>query len=340
MCCMADVLYEQDELPDSSVDSDATGDDIADMVNAAQVEEEAPEIHDPPVVAHYGTRLRHARFTLNNPTPSETDRLRLLASQDLCRYLVFSHEVAPSTGTPHLQGYVCFNGSVVWNTIKERLGHRVAFYRCDASFKHNYDYVRKLRPGDTPNEHWEEFGTKPAGLKRGRDEQLRWQEAFSNAKAGKFEDIPPDIVVRNYVNLRRIQRDYATPPPDLIQPCGVWIHGISGAGKSHFARHNWPGAYLKLQNKWWDSYQGQDFVILDDFDKNGTCLSHHLKIWSDKYSFAAEIKGSQIMIRPKKFIITSQYTINELWPDESDHEIREALHRRFVDLFCHNHHAQ
>ena len=48
-------------------------------------------------------------FTINNyeGLVTEEDRLALDA-----RYIVFQEEVAPTTGTPHLQGYIEFNKPV------------------------------------------------------------------------------------------------------------------------------------------------------------------------------------------------------------------------------------
>lgn len=67
--------------------------------------------------------------------------------------------------------------------------------------------------------------------------------------------------------------------------------------------------------------------MLDDFDKGGVCLGHYLKIWADKYACTGEVKGATVPLNHEKFIITSNYTPAQLWPEEP--EMLEAITRRF-----------
>lgn len=57
-----------------------------------------------------GARSRNWVFTINNWTEDDYRRLRVLGTASGTVYLCFQPEIAPQTGTPHLQGY--------WKTIQ------------------------------------------------------------------------------------------------------------------------------------------------------------------------------------------------------------------------------
>lgn len=102
------------------------------------------------------------------------------------------------------------------------------------------------------------------------------------------------------------------------QPIGIWIYGPPGTGKSTSVRNMYPELFIKAQNKWWDGYEGEETVLLDDLDKYGACLGHYLKIWSDRYVFKGETKGSTVPICPKRFIVTSNCTIPQIFTPKDE----------------------
>jgi len=155
-----------------------------------------------------------------------------------------------------------------------------------------------------------------------------WAQTRTLAKEGRFDEIDDAIYIRYKHNIQGIHQDalQSTPLPPLPHTTGIWYYGPSGAGKSRQARADYPDAYQKAANKWWDGYTGQDAVIIDDFDPGHNVLGHHLKIWADHYAFTAEKKGGALYIRPDVICITSQYLIEEIWTDPAT---IEALKRRF-----------
>jgi len=123
-------------------------------------------------------------------------------------------------------------------------------------------------------------------------------------------------------------------PLDQSKCRGIWIYGPPHTGKSHYVHNKVPKPelFLKAQNKWWDGYTGEENVLIDDFDKKGECLSHYLKIWSDKWACTGEIKGASIPLNYKTLYITSNYHPREIF-DEKDEDLLSAITRRFEFIY-------
>lgn len=263
------------------------------------------------------SKSRNWIFTLNNYTDDDVARLRTLDA----RYLIFGREIAPTTGTPHLQGYV------TWTNPRALGGVRRLLPGCHVERARGLpsqcsDYCKK--DGD-----YEEFGERPADPgAQGDREKDRWDDALEKAKKGEIDEIPSDIVLRYYNTLRKIGTDFEETPSVLANTTGIWIFGLSGAGKTRSVFDTYPGAYLKGINKWWCSYKNEPVVLLDDIDpSHSTWIGTFLKRWGDRYPFIGESKGGSRKIRPTKFIVTSQYKIEDIFPDQ---ETRSALNRRFI----------
>jgi len=66
---------------------------------------------------------------------------------------------------------------------------------------------------------------------------------------------------------------------------------------------------------------------MDDFGREHKVLGQQLKIWSDRYGCILENKGGSMPSAHINFIVTSQYSIEEIfWEDKTT---LEALLRRF-----------
>ena len=172
---------------------------------------------------------------------------------------------------------------------------------------------------------------KAQGKKGGDAEKQRWADTFEAAKDGRFEDIEPELLVKYWSTLQRICEHYEVIPEDMEDLDFWWFCGDTGSGKSWDARKQNPSIYLKNNNKWWDGYRGQECVLIEEMDPRSGCyLGAFLKKWADHYAFNAEVKGGTKMLRPKKIIVTSNYSIQECFPDPAVHG---PLNRRFTKVY-------
>lgn len=260
-------------------------------------------------------RYRSWCFTKNNYAPSDCGVIAAIP----CRYLVYGKEVAPTTGTPHIQGYISFAQGKTRSAVAKLLpGCHLLVARGTAT--QNKVYCSKdgdvVEVGECPSD-------RAAG---GGMERARWDSAWDAAVRGTIEDVDVDIRLRYYTTIKKIGVDYMPPCRPLERVCGVWIYGNSGSGKTRCVLGSYPDCYIKPRNSWWDGYQSEPVILLDDVDKFDVALGGKLKHWADFPPFIGEMKGRSLRIRPEKLIVTSQYRIEDIWQDE---ETREALGRRF-----------
>lgn len=275
-----------------------------------------PLLPQPPATNSRATRWC---FTVNNWSPPDEVLIKAMDTV----FLIYGKETGES-GTPHLQGYCTFKQPQRLLAMKKR--HPTAHWEvAKGNSAHNITYCSK--DGDVF-----ERGTRPAdalrtaGKATGQANRQRFADALAAARKGDFDAIPPDLYARYRHTWHMESKEHMPMPKDLDHLPGIWIHGPAGHGKSRLARHLFPHAYKKLQNKWWDGYRSHPAVILDDFDFKD--LSHHLKIWADRYAFTAEIKGGALNIRPDWFIITSNYSPDHFF--NLDPLLLDAINRRFT----------
>lgn len=123
-----------------------------------------------------GPRAKNWCFTLNNYSQADLDRLASpLANVE---YLIFGKEVGAS-GTPHLQGTICFTKRMRLSQVKEVVGQ--AHFSITRHLSHSIDYCKK-------ESDFHEFGIPPPdrGHGQGRRDDL---EAFKESVKSGVRDL-------------------------------------------------------------------------------------------------------------------------------------------------------
>lgn len=266
----------------------------------------------------------------------DTNDLTLRCMDADVEYMEVYRETAPTTGHLHYHSIVTFTDKVSAFRVFQ-LDPTAHWEQMKGRITSAFDYMSK--GGDKVFQ----FGRRPAlielHLNRRHNnqgptrQQLRFEELVARAKLGD-ETIRDDMLYARYQKYfdqlliaAFVPQIYSAPLSDK----NLWIVGPPGTGKSRLVReyalNNGFRLYNKLQNKWWDGFSDHSIVLIEDADpQTMKLLASHMKVWSDRYPFTAEIKGTARMINATfHFIVTSNYTIEECF-NEVD---ARAIIRRF-----------
>jgi len=242
-------------------------------------------------------------FTVNNPTEEQKTHLHQLRESldlySLVRYIAYQLERGETCNTLHLQGYIEFRQKRTMNQVKETLQAPGAHLEPrHGSQEQARDYCLKE---ETRVEGPWEGGT----LSQGSGERTDLDSIRQLIKEGSSElDIADSHfgtwcthhkAFARYKTLCLPQRDFKTNVTVIIGP--------PGTGKSKYCLENFPGAYWKQRSQWWDCYEGQPYIVIDDY--YGWLPYDVLLRICDRYPLLVETKGAQAQFTGKEIVITS-----------------------------------
>lgn len=232
-------------------------------------------------------------------------------------YFAYGVETCPTTGRIHLQAFA-YSKNAMRLTGWKKIFPTAHIEPMRGNFQENEVYCSK-------EGKLVEFGQKPMKNGHRRDLTDLCEAIVSGTPLDK-------VIVKDYAvtfvqyhnGLTKLANLFSTPyEHETVR--GFWLWGVPGAGKSHYARTRFSKPYIKAQNKWFDGYQGEKTILLDDYDC-GRMLGHYLKIWFDKWSCTGEVKGGTVHLQHHEFVVTSNYSIEEMFPD--DFVLQQAIRRR------------
>nr|WGN90636.1 replication associated protein [Banfec virus 6] len=269
--------------------------------------------------------MRNVCFTLNNYSEDEATEIQGYS----CKYLVVGRE---NQGTPHLQGYFEFKNPKRLETLK-KFNPRIHWENRKGSAEQASNYCKK---GDQSHEEWKSLGTKGPNFGLNAD----FYEDGEISQQGKRNDLVEiaELIINDKAEMMDIAIEYPSQfiryhkgieklknltlkdrsDPSII----TWLWGKSGVGKTRFAVEKHSSHYIKDGTQWWDGYNQEEAIIIDDFD--GRWPFRDLLRLLDRYKYQGQTKGAYIKINSPFMYITCEFPPEEIW---ADNELTQILRR-------------
>lgn len=293
------------------------------------------------------TAAVHWEFTLNNPTVTSNEELEALKEHSA--YFVWQGEKS-STGTIHLQGYIKFSAKQRLSAVTRLLSHahftkvtrtpELARAYCMRESKRcpQEEWVAYWRglgfdvPDDLPC--LMEHGTWTASGNAKARREAAIEMVVSGRPMHEIADEHPDVYVACHRGLLALK--YAKQCAAALEERALEVlifYGPAGAGKSHTAMEyedvfvvDPPG---KNQPLWFDGYDGQKTIVLDDF-RPDWCTHAYLLRLCDKYRMKVPVKGGFAPALWTRVIITSTIHWAAWYPEQEAESMQLA--RRITEV--------
>nr|QTE03542.1 MAG: putative replication-associated protein [Phoenicopterus roseus CRESS-DNA-virus sp.] len=274
-------------------------------------------------------------FTINNPTEEEMETLEKID----CRYICYAPEIGDS-GTRHIQGYIVFK-SKRWLSALKKIFKRAHFEAARGTGAENKRYIQG--PYDKGDKHkplnpdFVERGDIPAQGKR--NDIVAFREAIVAGKRGRTLDIEHPAIVAKYPKLEQrfaTNEDKYKAKQQYANGIAPEVHvrwGPPGTGKTRavYEAHSdsiYEPTIRKCGTHWWTGYEGEDVILLDEF--NGQIPIRDFLRLIDRYPFSMETKGGHTWRVATKIYICSNTPPQEWYPAEA-HQY-EKIARRLTSI--------
>jgi len=273
-----------------------------------------------------GKRVRNWCWTLNNPTPNGLLHCRSLGEQ--CKYIAFQGERGGNTGTPHLQGVICFEHPQELSGVRRRfwpLGPHLE--PMHGTIEQAVAYCQKEETADPEIPFWE-AGTRPVGQGARGDltDVVRAIRAGGSVRqvfdAGEEQFIKYHRGITASISLLHRPRNHVTAV--------YWLYGGTGSGKSLYALQQSSGeetTYWKSPgDHWWDGYEGQQDVVIDDYRADFCKFSELLRLF-DRYPHRVQYKGGIVQFTSKRIFVTTPKSPQETWASRTAEDLGQLMRR-------------
>lgn len=253
-------------------------------------------------------KARNYCFTINYPnrvgwhSPESAEEVK---------YLVWQMEEGEESHIPHIQGYVEFDRPMPPARVKRLFACNSMHLEKRKGTAHEAAIYCKKEDTRKEGEEYHEFGKISKPGKR-TDLETIGNAINSGASMASIATEYPATFIRYHRGMMALALVNRRSDMRSLQVKVYW--GASGTGKTQAVWRENPDVYSKPSGNWWDGYDGQDAILLDDF-YGETPYAELLRIL-DVYPLRVPVKGGFVQANWTKVFITSNTHPKDWYVDE------------------------
>lgn len=243
---------------------------------------------------------------------------------DRLTYLIYGLEECPKTKLLHWQGYLESDLKLSLKQVQKIIGDDTA--HCENAREDgrtNLNYCDK-------DGIYLEYGTyKRQGSRSDIKELIELiKEKKSNSELLELMPSQTFMYSKHIEKVRHTLQADRTEAPKVI-----WIHGPAGCGKTSYVADKHPDYYVKDNSKWWDGYEQQEAILIDDYEtpKEGLTYKELLRLF-DRYKYQGQTKGGYVKINSPYIYITHTEPPEIVFGYKDDPEWGAQMERRISKM--------
>lgn len=254
-------------------------------------------------------KYRSYMITINNPEVDDEHILRT----DKHKYLMYQIEKGEN-GTQHIQAVIYYATPRSWPKARYPRAHI-------EPTKDIHEAIKYCSKNDTRVRGPYEFGEKPAPGRRTDLEKIA-KEILDGETIENIALNNPSYYVRYSKGLKELKLSTfkdRTQPPQVF-----WFWGTSGTGKTAKAIKAHKTYYIKDGSQWWDGYEQQEAIIIDDY--HGRWEFRDFLRLLDENKYQGQVKGGYVKINSPFIYITCEFPPKHYYGD-SENELEQVTSR-------------
>lgn len=277
---------------------------------------------------HFIIMSKSARWTFTVPNPNTW---RPAFCPSTMHYIVWEMETCPSTGTPHIQGYVRMKTRRLLSQMKLAIHQTAHLEPARGTEEENLKYCSKER--EAAGLDWGEDGQfEPDQGKQGRRTDIT--QAVTALKEGGIKKVQqeyPEIYVKYHCGLEKLEKSLDPPPQDLRNVTVTILWGPPGVGKTWRVFNQCPSAFkVRPGRDPFSSYNKQTTIVFDEFDYEKWAIET-LNEMVDKYPYEIDCRYANKFAYWTHVIFISNVNPLHWWQYQTEIK-RTAFFRRISEI--------